>query len=167
MSDDECTKKESEMLEKAIDELRKKRNASGKPSEGIWYYIWLKPNWKLKVVQSGESLHLDMWERFVKHEIKDHYKLSDEDIDKIEELTCCMPRGRCCLVNDHFELYHGDNFPKGRDAEAEKTKLMGWFNLTALYFHDREKVKFIVDPHYGVPQDEKDIAESVLGPIPY
>jgi hypothetical protein len=167
MSDDECTRKESRMLEKAIDELRKKRNASGKPAEGIWYYIWLKPNWKFFSVQNGERMHCEMWERFVKHEIKDHYKLNDEDVDKIEDVLCSMPRGRCNFVNDRFELYHGDDFPSGKNAETEKTKIMGWFNLTALYFHDRDKVKFVFDPHYKMSQEEKDIVESVLGPIPY
>ena len=166
--DDNITQQEKDALTEAIKELRIKRKvASNKPEEGIWYYIWMKPNWKLVDLQGGDNMHGELWQDLVHHRIKDHYKLTLEQVDVLEDASQGVPRGRVVLERDKYVFYHGGDFPTGKSTDAEKKKLIGLFNLTCFYLEDKNRVEFRFAEHYKMDPDEQEIVKSVLGEVSY
>ena len=160
------TPQQQEAMERSIAELRRKKNASGRPAEGVWYYAWFKPSWKLFVLQGDNRMHVDLWAVIVQ-DLASRYKLDDVAVDKLESAFDGMPRGRCCLEDGRYVMHHGGDWPSRQSVESQKKRLLGEFSLVPFYLADKSRVEFKHDENYRMePADQKAIVE-VLGDIPY
>jgi hypothetical protein len=129
-----------------------------RPSEGIWYYIYLYPDWELIPVlatEYGGYGHEQFWARYLAPKIVDHYELGmgtkiyrDSAIRKIRELHLSMPRGRVSAPPKQKIEYagtlgekgsedpgvwyfdHGNDFPAGMILEDQQKRLISLFNVT-------------------------------------
>ena len=132
-------KRLDEALKKLQEDLLKEDR---RPSAGIWYIIWLKPNWVLRTYSENDFPNVDhftIWDRALHIEVADYYKINEK---KIQNLTYAFPRGRVVYRNKRgrpvsvsmtsdmtgkWFLYHGNDSPGG--ISKWKKKLITEFNL--------------------------------------
>jgi len=143
---------------------------------GIWYYVYLKPTWVLRVfprkIGSPNLPHMKAWTLMVVEEIARHYHLSEEQKKELADLPWCMPRGRVDDVdldtgkplNGDFAVYHGNDFPVGT-KDGEIKRIIGRLNLSPLVFQYR--VLLVEHKHEKMDEEHKKKAQAILGPIPY
>jgi len=148
------------------------------PKVGIWYYLWLKPNWKLVMLPSkiDEKTipHVKAWFLSFVEDLAEHYKLSEVQKTRLKDVPWCMPRGRVDYLNlatgkplleGNFNIYHGGDFPSNLSQEGEIKKIISEFDLTSLHLQGR--VQVVQNEHEKMdPQHQKE-AQAILGPIPY
>ncbi|MDP1712451.1 MAG: hypothetical protein Q8K86_08340 [Candidatus Nanopelagicaceae bacterium] len=148
------------------------------PKIGIWYYLWLKPSWRVQMlpVKIDEKAvpHMKAWSLSLVEDLAEYYGLLREQKEKLQELPWCMPRGRVDYLNlatgkplleGKFVVYHGNDFPTKFSQEGEIKKIISEFDLTSLHLQDR--VQVIQHEHERMnPQHQKE-AQEILGPIPY
>ena len=136
------------------------------PSEGIWYIIYLKPNWVLKTykeIDFPDCAHAQMWEDDLSHVVADHYKVPQK---KLASLPYAFPRGRIANLNpgrgittpsdrygDKWVVYYGKDLPGG-DGKW-KAKILSSFDLSSFI----GRVEWKLDDH-EITQEE-DVAEMV------
>jgi len=148
-----------------------------RPSGGIWYYVYLKPKWALKVWKHTEYPeaydHPTVWENFVVPELKEHYKLTDIQVEELKALRYSMPRGRAgqaaYLPNDptssKWYISHGDDFPSSLSADAEKKTLVNAFNLIGPVLHNM--VEYQTVDHEKMDDKHKEEIQKIIGKVPY
>jgi hypothetical protein len=147
------------------------------PNIGIWYYIWLKPNWELrfllrKLDDPKNVGHVKFWQSLVE-EIDKHYSLTDEGISTLRGLPYGMPRGRVELKDATagrvltpqtvFVLYHGNDFPLPKQAEIKT--LITSFDLVPFALEHRVIDAFT--DHETTVEEHRKKTQEILGPIPY
>jgi hypothetical protein len=115
---------------------------SQQPSEGVWYLIYLKPNWIIRAYKDIDYPNVDhvkVWSRDVSHIVAEHYKTSQKEI---EMHPYAFPRGRVVNINpsrkgvptraemygDKWAMYFGDDLPGG--AAKWKAKILNEFDLS-------------------------------------
>jgi hypothetical protein len=127
-----------------------------RPSEGIWYYVYLKPIWKLyvfKATEYGDMTHVDAWSKYLADIVAKHYKVNPDKVIGAESLRTaylCMPRGRVFQDQKGKWIFnHGNDFPvpikkakKLLPAEFELTK-QALQKMVEFRFEDHE----VQDPH--------------------
>jgi len=156
-------------LKKLLEDLKKLNlKEDTRPSEGIWWYVWLKPRWRIeafKVTEYGELNHSDVWPKYVAPMIAAHYKvpIGSEVYNSLAEVYASMPRGRVEERDGRWVFNYGDDFPV--DPKKAQMQLPGEFEL---YRHLLAgKVVFRVSEHEGMIEDDKDIIQRIIGKIPY
>jgi hypothetical protein len=118
------------------------------PHTGIWYYLWLKPQWKLWTYPyhdvKKQWSHFEIWQELCKT-VESHYAVGH--IEEMQELPYCFPRGRVdtsdilttgeqMLRNEvkdpvmpaEYYLLHGD-WPSALSPAGELKKIISLFNL--------------------------------------
>ncbi|MDP1712424.1 MAG: hypothetical protein Q8K86_08205 [Candidatus Nanopelagicaceae bacterium] len=146
------------------------------PRIGIWYYLWLKPEWVLKAMPvkiGGPGIqHYKVWSVLAEEAAK-HFNLNDEQLRVVARLPYSMPRGRVDYrdlktgaAQRRFILYHGNDFPSTLDVAAETRRIIGEFNLTSqLLNHQNVGPQF--DEHETMLIKQQEELRKVLGDIPY
>ena len=152
------------------------------PTEGIWYYLYLKPKWVRLIITNqeyGSYGHPQFWEKYIVPKLIQHYKLDDSQIDKLNELPYSMPRGRVTFTGkdtgihaivggeeeqpNTWHLDHGNDFPL--DKESEERRLISGFNLTGPA--NSNKVKFRRVNHETMLPAQQARLTAIIGEVPY
>jgi hypothetical protein len=146
---------------------KKSQNESngGFATEGIWYYVYLRPDWHLMYDLDPNASHLQFWRKTVAPMLMDWYKLDDSARVKLSELSTSMPRGRVLLNERRYGIYHGDDFPKGLSRDGELKKIVSAFGLSRYYILKRVDVCF--EPHECMDKKQQTALRKLLGKIPY
>jgi len=139
-----------------------------RPSEGVWYFIWLKPKWVLeayKFTEYGDSfgqLHSTLWEKYLADKVGNHYGIDPDEIygmDSLRNASSGMPRGRVALTDSGWALYHGNDTPIPFDKA--KTILLNAFELSQ--FNNR----FEYDDHEIMTPEDQETIQEAIGHVPY
>lgn len=160
----------NQKLDKLLDSLKKNPLKEDiRPSEGIWYWVWLKPNWQLRefrFTEYGEDIqHDEAWRNYIAPEIAKHYKVKLTEVVGVDSLINAytgMPRGRVAKT-DKWMFYHGNDTP----IPMVKAKLMiaSRFNLRSALVEGKAEFRF--DEHEAMQDEDKTVLESIIGEIPY
>lgn len=134
-------------------------------TEGIWYYIWLRPDWHLMYDLDPQASHLQFWRKTVAPMLVDWYKLKESARIKLGELNASMPRGRVLLDEGRYGIYHGEDFPKKLSQEGELKKIVSAFGLSRYWILRRVDVRF--EPHECMDKKQQTALRKLLGKIPY
>ena len=142
-----------------------------RPSEGIWYYVWLKPKWVLyafKATEFGDMTHLDVWSSSLADVMAKHYKINPDqiinDVDSLRNAHCCMPRGRVWKNPEGKWIFgHGNDFPIDT-AKAMKV-LPASFELTKEILN--KNVTFRFEEHETMEKEDMLIVQALIGKVPY
>lgn len=143
------------------------------PKIGIWYYLWLKPNWKLWTMPMKENQdwsHGEVWSAALAEDVAKHYGLNSDQTEELKNAPYGLPRGRVDVRDlimgrptGGFHVYHGDDFPLPKESELKK--IIGKFDLTRLTLEN--KVKIEVHDHEKMSESDKETIQNLIGPIPY
>ena len=161
------TKRKS-AVERYLEKIIVARNRSAmRPSEGIWYYVYLKPRWRLIVwpfEQYEEMTHPDAWVKYVVPLIIKYYGIkSKNDVENISNLPYSMPRGRCAFSSQKiWTLFHGDDFPSELSKEGEHKKIISALGLTKIALDNKEKVVFRFDDHEVMDDLERSQLKKII-----
>lgn len=160
-------------FEKKLDAALKKNmlKEDTRPSEGMWYFIWLKPRWELRVFKEteyGNLTHQDCWYKYLAPVMGKHYKIDVKkvvnNVDSLENAYSCMPRGRVYIAQDgKYTFGHGNDFPI--DVKKAQMMLIAQFELTKLALMGKTKFKF--DEHEQMIESDQEVAQTLIGKIPY
>ena len=146
-----------------------------RPSEGIWYYIYLKPEWGFlhwKFTEYPTAYdHPKVWVDYVLPVLVKHYKLTDDQTDKLKPLYYSMPRGRInhlAFLPGHsssgrWVVAHGRDFPLDEDSELKN--IVNAFNLSGLVLW--KMVDFEVADHEKMSKRHMEDIQKIIGPVPY
>jgi len=147
---------------------------AARPSAGIWYYVF-DGAWKLLMWRSNEAPytgHPEVWEHIIAPRLAKTLGLDKPKAQMIGQLPYCMPRGRVDAseveANGGYKwaFYHGNDFPSPLDVEAEKRKLVSYFNLTSPFIN--KKVSFVEADHERMIAQEQAKFKELTGVIvPY
>jgi hypothetical protein len=166
-----------------LDEALKRERAlaeSVQPTSGIWYYVWLDPEWRLEVFTAreyGYIGHEDAWKKYVCPELVKHYKLTPAQARDLADAYQGMPRGRVDLSASTanfmvagerpgaWYIWHGSDSPSGRSDKKEADVLVSRFNLTGPAC--RGLVVFKHAGHETMNAEDKQTVERILGPVPF
>ena len=145
------------------------------PKIGIWYYLWLKPNWKLWTMPLTEEKnwsHYEVWNGAIAEDLAKHYGLNDNQMERLKDVAYGFPRGRVDVKDlisgrpaGGFTIYHGDDFPSKLSKESELKKIIGKFDLTRLALENKIKIEVI--DHEKMSESDKDAIQNLIGPVPY
>lgn len=133
-------------------------------SDGIWYYVWLKPEWKLYVLYGELIQHADQWRESVVPDIAKHYKI---DSRPLAPLYYSMPRGRVVSerYGEKYRIVHGGDFPSSLGESAEIKSLVGLFGLSNRMILGKVSVEF--HEHETMDADHQKRMKKIIGKIPY
>jgi hypothetical protein len=173
-----------EKLNKAFRIIKETRRM---PTSGIWYYVWLKPRWELVVFpeldengekEYGDLAHLEAWMNYLVPKLVSHYglKLTDVQLDQFTDAYRGVPRGRVDISDDlvHGDvpkgqsvwyILHGNDFPKGKNAESELGKIMRELRIAGFAASGRVQMKF--SEHETMVGSHCELLRQFLGEIPY
>jgi len=145
---------------------------SAKPSAGIWYWVWLKPEWVLqtyKDVDFPDVIHVTIWEEFLAGKVAEHYGVS---VRQLLPLSYAFPRGRVVHVRPtkkeislpsddrgQWTFYHGNDAPGG--LERWKKKLVHSFSLNEMV----GAIDWKLDDHERRSREEVREIEALIGKI--
>jgi hypothetical protein len=125
---------------------------AGKPLQGPWYMLYLKPKWVLRCMPMPELEfigHPEFWNELVDREIVPFYKITDRSkIAELKNIPYCMPRGR---VGNSSKKYSGRMewvASYGVDfnyTKEEKAAILSQFNLYSQMLNGQ--VRFLPDDH--------------------
>lgn len=144
---------------------RKAMNAPS-ASEGIWYYLWLEPDWFfIPSIESGNS-HWAWWNDSIADEIAQHYDLDKKELRTLKTLQHSLPRGR--IVEDkpgHFVVAHGNDFPRSLSPRSEINTIIGAFGLSKPHLLGNVEVRF--EAHETMDSKHREQLEELIGAVPY
>ena len=172
-----------------LDEIAKKQlllREDTRPSEGIWYFVFVKGVWQLefyKATEYGDITHDEVWRKYICMLLADNYKINPDErltvdavpshvkkiepgktdwTDTVRNSYRGMPRGRVTLIDGIYVCYHGNDSPlPGNKAE---TLVPAKFELTKLIF--MKKVKWEFDDHETMLPTDRAIVEKAIGKMP-
>ncbi len=149
---------------------------------GIWYYLFLHPDWRLETFRTdeyGEGVdHFHVWGRHLVPILKQHYKLDARVSGKLRELAYGMPRGRVDRIAPEIHkvgerpgdgvFFHGKDFPRALTLESEKRKLISAFGLSRVAAANPDKIRFELARHEKmIPEEQKQVQDLLKVRIPY
>ncbi len=133
--------------------------AAGKPLQGPWYMLYLKPNWVLRCMPMPEMEfmgHPAFWSGLVDKDIVPFYKINDPKIvAQLKNIPYCMPRGRVGYGQKKFSgriewvASIGVDF---KYTPAQKAAILTQFNLYAQMLNGQ--VRFLPDDHEVMLRDD-------------
>lgn len=143
---------------------------AGEPKNGIWYWVWLKPQWKLltwafPAREKKDELHINVWPKIVTSIITPHYGLSQQQATLALELPYSMPRGRVTaeVMEDegkqttYFFIRNGSDIP----TPDGKKRIENDFNLT---LHLLEGLaEWIYDSEETMVKAEEEQMSQIIG----
>jgi hypothetical protein len=146
------------------------------PCVGPWYWVYLRPRWRLfaaPVRAEQETIgHPEFWRQIVVGFLAPHYGVTNpRKIEMLAQLCYSMPRGRCAMPMRRpghppsWAVYHGGEFPAGSDPENLKRTLLRRFGLTTEA--KRGGVRFVLDEHEIMQDDDQRRLQRIIGPVPY
>ena len=142
-------------------------------SVGPFYFVYLRPRWKLyaKPTDSeAETLgHPEFWRQLCTDQFAPHYSIRDERvIIRLRELCYAMPRGRCSQDLRRrkaspalWTIYHGGDFPDGHSNEHWAAAILAAFNMKKC------QAQFTFDEHETMQADDQERLQQIVGRIPY
>ena len=153
----------------ARERMRKRAAAKQKrtalPHAGIWYWVFLAPEWKLftwdfPVRDRIDFLHVQVWPDLVRNHLRPHYGLSEKAIKAASELPYSFPRGRVTAIAENAAFYlfvrHGNDTPVPDGLRQVESK----FNLAR---HIMEGLaEEIYDPHETMVAEQRARMEAIL-----
>ena len=140
-------------------------------SVGPFYFIYLRPKWKLFAKPADNDAeffgHPKFWRGLCKDVIAPHYGIQDERMVKtLSELCYAMPRGRCSQplsrrgkLMDSWTIYHGGDVTGG--FQKNSAAIIRSFGLK------RGQVRFVLDEHETMQADDQQRIQKIIGPVPY
>ena len=141
-----------------------------RPSEGMWYFVWLKPRWELRVFKEteyGNLTHQDAWYKYLAPIIGKHYKVDINKVvgtDSLKNAYACMPRGRVYVSEDgKYTFGNGDDFPI--NPKKAQIMLISQFELTKLALMGKTKWKY--DEHERMIETDQAVVQALIGKVPY
>jgi len=147
------------------------------PSIGPWYWLYLRPFWRLvahPVNSEADNLdHPEFWRRLCVEIIAPHYSIkTPKKLEVLAQLCYAMPRGRCSKTllrrgsgAQSFILCYGRDFPTGVTEESAKKALLKYFGLMAA--DRRGIVKMAFDEHERMLVDDCARIQEIIGAVPY
>jgi hypothetical protein len=158
------------------------RPESREPMTGIWYYVYLHPEWKLETFRTdeyGEGVdHFGAWGTHIVPILRAHYQLDDRTTARLKETAYGMPRGRVDRISPEiykvgerpgdWVFFHGDDFPSGLVRASQERKLISAFGLSRVAAVNPDKIRFEVSAHEKMIPEEREGIQKLLGiRIPY
>jgi len=134
-------------------------------TEGIWYYVYLKPDWDLMIERSADAQHVNYWKEKVVPLLLDWYKLDESFRIKLSGLSAAFPRGRVLADDGRHGIYHGDDFPRGLRLEGEIKRIISGFGLSRYQILKKVDVRF--EPHEQMERSQKTKLQKIIGKVPY
>jgi hypothetical protein len=127
------------------------------PVEGIFYYIWLKPNWQfVSFTVNCESCttHPDLWERIAVPSLIKHYRVKETpfNVVHLNSAFTAMPRGRVVGPSQGFWIMDYGPLPKTLSENLLRIEVANRFGLTRSRVEG--KVKFITDDEHYIPEPQ-------------
>lgn len=152
-------------MQKKAEKLVKK---AAMPHDGIWYWIYLKPNWKLisydfPIKDRIDFLHINVWRDLVSNHLAPFYKWNKDVISIAQELPYGTPRGRVSAERidnlSYFFIRHGNDtpIPKGLDQIIEK------YNLKIQMLEGL--AEFIYDPHETMVKEQQQKLRELMNVV--
>jgi hypothetical protein len=134
----------------------------GKSSDGIWYYVYLKPGWIMMYLEGGLHQHIHFWPHNVIPKLQEHYELTNAEAKKLEPLYASMPRGRVTSFKygTSFEIVHGNDFPSCMGISSEINDILDLFNLPLNTPHGYHEHEAMLSGH-------KKRLQAVIGKVKY
>jgi hypothetical protein len=89
---------------------------------GYWYYVWLRPRWRLCMF-TDDGCHVVAWRKKIVPMLLRHYrrKLNADQLSDLKNAYRAMPRGRLLEMNrGEFMLAHGRDFPGDEGVEFDR-----------------------------------------------
>jgi hypothetical protein len=173
-----------EKLNKAFKIIKETRRM---PTAGIWYYIWLKPQWELIVFPAldengekeyGDLAHLEAWMNYLVPKLVTHYglKLTKEQLEQLTDAYRGVPRGRVDISDDLIHggtpkgpsmwfIFHGNDFPKGKNIESELGKIMRELRIAGFAASGKIQTKY--SEHETMVESHQKVLQQLLGEIPF
>ena len=130
------------------------------PHVGIWYYLWLKPDWKLwpyPYINRARG-HYEVWPA-LSEIVSNHFHLLPNESSVLQEQYRCFPRGRIDKIGDKWYICHGGDFPK--DENGEINTIISRFNLTIPKIRGLVEIK--IDDHEKTDPKHVNIAKMLIG----
>lgn len=134
------------------------------PKEGLWYYVWLKPEWCLHFA-FGQVGHVFEWRNTVVPALVKHYGLDNSQALAIRDLTYSMPRGRVVLDGNEVYIGHGNDFPAKTDYDDEMRRIVNEFELGRHLILGRVHVG--LESHEKMNKRQQKAVQEVIGKVPY
>jgi len=156
----------TESFNLARDKMRQQASAMIKeasaPKDGIWYWVFLKPDWKLVAwafpARDKKNVnHIDLWPKVCQSFLAPHYKWNQSQLNEAMRLPYSMPRGRVTSevfeengqTMTYFFIRHGSDTP----APHNLNEIMNEYGLS---LHVLEKMaEFIHDPEETMVEEEQ------------
>ena len=141
------------------------RKTASLPHTGIWYWVFLKPEWKLftwdfPLKDKIDFLHVQVWPDLVRNHMRPHYKLDEDAILAASDLPYAFPRGRVTAVVENGLLYlfirHGNDTPIPNGLRQVEDK----FKLTQHVLLGQGEE--IYDPHETMVAEQRTQMEAIL-----
>jgi len=142
------------------------RKSAGRPLQGPWYWVWLRPQWVLRAMpMPGEEDTIDhpaLWESLAE-EVAAHHGLVDPSaVARLRNLPYAMPRGRVAVMRrmdgrKQWVLYHGNDFQM---TDAQRKQLVEAFNLGEQFVAGL--VRFVPDEHEVVLPSDLDEFKALV-----
>jgi hypothetical protein len=142
------------------------KTASTKERHGIYYWVYLKPNWVLKslVDDSFSDLgHPSLWRDLARNVIAPHYKITDPTLlRELSNIPYSMPRGRLANIKNpqgqrQFIFWNGNDFTM---TEQQKKQLIQAFDLGTEYVNGM--VRFAYDDHEVMLPDDVSQLKNII-----
>jgi hypothetical protein len=138
---------------------------AGAPREGIWYWVFLNPDWKLitwDAPTGGDVLHAKVWSDVVNAYLTPHYKLDPASVAAAKALPYAMPRGRISSETldggkKYFFVRHGEDTPVPNGLHQVEEK----FNLITHMLEGMAEELY--DPHETVVKNEVAEMQRLIG----
>ena len=130
---------------------------------GLWYYVWLKPNWVFMGTKQEYAQHPAIWAEEILPAIGEHYQLSDGAFEKLFLLFRAMPRGRVMSVNygQRFRIAHGSDFPSSIGMTQGILQVKHHFGL------GRRCVETEQQEHETMDREHQRTIQKIIGKVPY
>ncbi len=107
------------------------------PTEGPWYLIYLRPEWRLVAApyskQESSTGHYDLWEDRVIPLLARHYRIPQStDLMRLANAPYGYPRGRVSISGNTIAVHHGQDWPKDLSTDWVKQTIENRFHLENL-----------------------------------
>ena len=142
-------------------------NESDIAVDGIFYYVYLKPNWQIvsfSMTKEDAIIHPDLWQRAVVPLLVKHYKIKKDFANNTEFKFAfsAMPRGRVMGYPDGSWIVDYGPLPKTLPENRVRVEVVNRFGLTRSKLEG--KVKFVTnDQHYVPDPQHVSLVEQVIG----
>jgi len=134
------------------------KTAAPRERHGIYYWVYLKPNWILKVLLDdtfSDLGHPALWRDLAQNVIAPHYKITNPTLlRELSNIPYSMPRGRLVNIKNtqgerQFIFWNGNDF---KMTDQQKRQLIEEFGLGQEYVNGR--VRFSYDDHEVMLPDD-------------